>query len=259
MHMTLILVTTAFSGFLFSRLLYDFGHRNILTRYLLVLCLSYAVFFLLIRGWYELISPERRKLRKARRMKRMARKSGDPLGGASDVVDVFVQTIQSPSPADSGSVACGPYSGEGGGFSGGGATGTFGDSVPAPSGAAKTAGEAAGSALGGGDEIMIVIVLAAVCLAFVGAGVYIIYEAPLILGDAAFEFALAGALVRGSKKIATEGWVGSVFRTTVVPFLFMLTVTFIAATIIKSHYPNVERISELSYEMQQKRALNPRP
>lgn len=48
----------------------------------------------------------------------------------------------------------------------------------------------------------------------VGAGVYLLYEAPFILSEAAFEFVLAASLVSGTKRIDSSDWMGSVLKTT---------------------------------------------
>lgn len=67
--------------------------------------------------------------------------------------------------------------------------------------------------------------LAAIMAVVVGAGVYLVYEAPFILSEAAFEFILAASLVRGTKRIDSSDWVGSVFKTTSIPFIVTLSIS----------------------------------
>ena len=65
-------------------------------------------------------------------------------------------------------------------------------------------------------------------LAIAAAAIYVVYAAPLILSEAAFEAALAAALARRANRISTAGWVGSVVRATLLPFAVVLI--FAAAT-----------------------------
>jgi hypothetical protein len=112
-------------------------------------------------------------------------------------------------------------------------------------------GDVAGEALSGlGDEGglvgMVVLAIIGVIVAIVlGAGVYMIYEAPFILSEAAFEVVLAASLVRSSRAMDEPDWLGSVFRTTWLPFGVSLLVAWFGALVIHSAYPGVTRISEL--------------
>jgi len=55
----------------------------------------------------------------------------------------------------------------------------------------------------------------------------VIWAAPAILGEAAFQASLTVALARRAKKISNGSWVGSVVLKTIVPFviIFALAVT----------------------------------
>lgn len=59
-------------------------------------------------------------------------------------------------------------------------------------------------------------------LAIVFAGFYVFWAGPAILAEAAFEAALASALIRRTKQMDAPGWVGSVVRRTMLPFLCVL-------------------------------------
>lgn len=67
-----------------------------------------------------------------------------------------------------------------------------------------------------------VVVLAAFAALFILAGGYLIYTAPAILAEAAFEALLAAALARRAKRVAGGGWVGSVFLSTFWVFATVL-------------------------------------
>ncbi len=87
--------------------------------------------------------------------------------------------------------------------------------------------------------------LAAIMAVVVGAGVYLVYEAPFILSEAAFEFVLAASLIRGTRRIDSADWMGSVFKTTSIPFAITLALTFLAGYLMHHYFPVVTRISEL--------------
>lgn len=93
--------------------------------------------------------------------------------------------------------------------------------------------------------VVIFAVLAAIMAVVVGAGVYLVYEAPFILSEAAFEFILAASLVRGTRKIDSADWMGSVFKTTSIPFVITLGLAVLAGYLMHHYFPNVTRISEL--------------
>src|SRR5688572_4012488 len=73
-----------------------------------------------------------------------------------------------------------------------------GDAVITPDSAAASSrgSDAPGCGIDGGDEGCLIVVLIAVVLALVVASAYVIWAAPAILGEVAFEAALAAALAR---------------------------------------------------------------
>ena len=77
------------------------------------------------------------------------------------------------------------------------------------------------------------------------AGVYLVYEAPFILSEAAFEFILAAGLVRGARRINSADWMGSVFKTTSIPFIVTLALATLAGYLMHHYFPDVTRVSEL--------------
>lgn len=221
-HMSLILVATVCSGFLATRIMLALHLENVLLRYPLAVVFAYLVFFVSVKLWLRYIAP----IPTQQNVHNNSPDLGDVL---SDVPISF--------PSD-GSI---PFHGGGGGFDGGGASGGFGDAV----------GDVIGGAAEGlGDEgglvvIVVLAVFAAVTAALVGASAYLIYEAPFILSEAAFEFILAAGLVRGARRIDSADWMGSVFKTTGIPFVVTLTLATFAAYLIHHFFPDVTRISEL--------------
>lgn len=93
-------------------------------------------------------------------------------------------------------------------------------------------GRGGGGGGGGGDlgvfgldeGALILVLLVALLVVVFGSAVYLVYQAPMILSEAAFQVVLTGLLVRPSKKMDEPGWIGSVFRATWVPFALTLVI-----------------------------------
>jgi hypothetical protein len=85
------------------------------------------------------------------------------------------------------------------------------------------------SSLVGGDDdgcaVAVILAFAALVLAVLLAGLYLVYAAPAILAEAAFQALLAPALLPAARRAEAEGWVPGTIRATVLPFAAM----FIAA------------------------------
>ena len=95
-----------------------------------------------------------------------------------------------------------------------------------------------------GDDWGLIILIALLVLAILLATVYVIYAAPAILSEAAFNAALAGALARRTKHVSSGGWVGSVFRATVLPFLAVLILATVTGWYAHKHCPTATRLRE---------------
>lgn len=251
LHMTLIILATGLSGLLTTRCLLAAGVESIVIRYPLAVLFSYFVFFILIKLWLKYLAVTNVQ---------QVREKKSPLGDALSNIDI-------PTCGDSGgsfSGSGGHFAGGGGQFSGGGASGGFdhvgvlitegpGNTVVEHGGSAlgDTVGDVAGEAVSAlGDEgglvgIVVLAVIGTVVAIVLGAGVYMIYEAPFILSEAAFEVVLAASLVRSSRAMNDPDWIGSVFRTTRLPFGISLLIAWVGAMVIHSYYPEVTRISEL--------------
>ncbi len=87
--------------------------------------------------------------------------------------------------------------------------------------AGELVGEAASSVFDEGAGFVLIPLMIVLALVF-GAAILLIYEAPIILTEAAFEFLLAGVLIRQAKTIDDPNWVGSIFKSTWMPFSFTM-------------------------------------
>ena len=214
--MTLILAAVCLSGLSVSKLLLAFDVRLMFARYLIAVCIAYAIFFLLIRLWlwYIGISP-RARIAVSHSPKR-------PTSSSDGISFDLGTTNSSNENAD--------WSGFGGGSSGGGGatdvwaeaptnpdwTTASGNQIPSRSGTFNLGSSSSNSGGGSssnifdfdlGDDgclaILVLLLLTALIFGIFGAGVYLIYQAPVIFTEVAFEAALASGLIKASKRIVS--------------------------------------------------------
>ncbi len=240
LHMFVILLATILSGVLFLKVLFLLGLVDVRIRYPLSVCLSYLVFFACIKVWLLCISPHR--------------------SGKTNTIGWGDLSL--PSHGGSGGGRISSFRSGGGQFSGAGASGSFGDDrtaiaetglstapdpIPANSvsgGIGGTAGEVA-DALGDDDVIVAVIILVVFVATVLGSIIYILYNAPTILSDAAFQGFLAASLISRTRIMTGLGWMGSVFRTTWKPFAVTLGVAFLSGIILHWYFPRAVRLTDI--------------
>ncbi len=221
-HMSIILITTIIVGLISTKLFLALNVDDVRIRYPLVVLVSYLAFILCIRVWLYYIK-HRDKI----------------LENALDVFDIPINTTSNDSNVtleeciDSG----------GGEFGGAGASGSF----DMPGGDVVEGGVS--SIADGADfleegAIILIPLMIALTLIF-GAGIFLIYEAPIILSEVALEFILAGTLIKRAKEIDSPDWMGSVIRKTWFPFAITMILAVIFAFILHSVFPEVNAISEI--------------
>jgi len=251
-HMLLILMATVCSGFLATKLLLGLHMENVMLRYPLAVIFAYLIFFISVKLWLKYITPQP-----------AVQKAHNNSLDAGDFLPDTPISFSSDGAASAGEI----FHGGGGAFDGGGVTDSFGETgnafadsnpdifsggIDTGGGIGDAVGDVAGDVVSGalGDEggvvaVVVFSVLAAIMAVMVGAGVYLVYEAPFILSEAAFEFILAAGLIRGTKRIDSADWMGSVFKTTSIPFVVTLALAILAGYLMHHYFPNVTRISEL--------------
>jgi hypothetical protein len=237
--MSLILLAAALSGMLSAKLMLFLHVDSMVIRYPLAVLASYLAFFLFVRLWLMHVSASQRL--------RDSDPAGDVLSGLPDL-----------SEARGAGAGAARFGGGGGASGGGGATGAFDgpaanaragfvpSSSRAPDASSGTLGKA-GDAMSGifDDDAIILIALGVLLAAVFGAAIYLVYIAPHVLSEAAFDFLLGTGLVRSCRKMDRPGWVGSVLRDTYKPFLAVLMIAFIAAWVIHAHDPGITKLSDL--------------
>jgi hypothetical protein len=264
-HMAVILGGAFFAGVIANVVLFYGGVRELAWRYPLAVVAAYAAFFALIRLWLAFVasSPSR----------------ADSSSSGPDLADLL-----SAVPDGSGGVsfggggasgASGGFSGGGGGASGGAGADWSDDGSPAvlqaqlaqlqanpglAPGLASAGGDAKGGGGGGasldvgdGEGAVLVIVFGLFAAAIFGAGIYLVYDAPDILSDAALQLALASGLWRGSRQLLTPGWATGVLRKTCVPFGIVLVLAAIAGSVAGNLCPRATRLSEVYHLCVEKR------
>lgn len=250
-HMTLILATCIFSGLLTTKLLLISGVKSMLIRYPIAVVGAYLMFFLGVRVWLWYINVTR------------ASASFKSSLDVTDGVNFDVPTFN----------GRGITSGVefGGGHSGGaGATGSFDGlstdhsdltgGIDLSNGSGDTAASGVGHVLGavadtdeGGIILLVVGILLAIFLAAIfGVGAYLIYQAPNILSEAAFDFVLAGSLIKRSRMMDDPDWTGSVFRATVVPFAVILLLSVALSWTIIEYLPECTKMHDVVVKINQK-------
>lgn len=247
-HMVLILAGTFLAGVLASKALLLLRIDRMTIRYPIAVLFSYLAFFLFVRIWLWYVSA--------------SAPAAEDDAGSSDVLGIL------DIPGGSGSAPGDIIYFGGGKGGGGGAGGSFaavadtagrgteaateavGANLAAGTGNGESgAGSAAGEAVAGLldiDEVKIPLLLLGALVALVaGAAGFLIYEAPDILADAAFNAALAASLLRGARQSVASDWTEDVLRATWKPFLFILAVTFLFALVMNSLLPQAKTIRDI--------------
>jgi hypothetical protein len=238
--MLIILSATILSGVLFSKILLVLDVTDFRARYPLSVLVSYIVFFICVRLWLCCISPN---------------KSNGV--AALDHVDA---SLPSGSGADGGGLPS--FRGGGGQFSGAGASTSFegGEATVADAELASTSppletssvsdgiGDAVADAAGalGDDNIIVAVIVLVVLLATIlFSAAYVVYGAPAILSEAAFECFLAVSLIKKTREMGHESWAGSIFRATWKSFALTVLVAFFSGVFLHHYFPKAIRLGDI--------------
>jgi len=230
-HMFVILGGTITVALLTTKILLITHDRSLALRYGIAVCVAFAAFLGFIKLWLAYVG-----VCAAR-----SRSSSD----WSDFVDFDCGGINVGG-GGGGSSATDFVSG-GGRFGGGGASGSWGEAdaqvIAAP---VKSGG--GGFSLGDidlGDDAGVIILIALLVLVIALAALWVIWAAPAILSEAAFQATLTAALARRAKKISCGSWAGSVFRATVIPFVIVLALAVTLGWYAQKRCPSATRLREV--------------
>ena len=235
-HMSLIFAGTLGAAVVASSLLLAAGVESLMLRYALTAVGAYAVFFLFVRAWIAYVT-------------RLA-----PSGPGLDLPDVT-----SGGGVGSGTSELQPGGGQ---FGGGGASGSYDDGGDVPifrsvAEAGGRGGDSHGTSAGGGrggdwlslgldmDEGILVVALVLLVSVVGGAAVWMVWQAPLILPEAAFEALLASGLIKAARRNKARGWTRGVLKSTLIPFAFLLAAASFAGWAAQRACPAATRLIEV--------------
>src|SRR5262245_1055663 len=235
LHMTVILAAVCLSGVVASRLLLELGISSMLLRYPLAAACSYSIFFLLIRMWLLLLQerPASRPRAKGPALE------VDPLDAVWDIAGNIGKSGHS----YGGSVGDAPSRGTGMVYS------------PGHRGAGSgSSGDRIGSCFDGidldldGEGVIVLVALALLLVAIFGAAIYVIYQAPVILSEAAFQVMLAAGLVKASGRICRTSWIRGVLRATWIPFVAVVMMTLVFGSVVAHYRPDAVKMSDVFHQ-----------
>ena len=232
-HMGLIFAGTVGTAVVASRLLLAAGVQSLMVRYALTVVGAYAVFFVLVRMWIAYVT-------------RIA-----PRDPGLDLPDIV-------STGDGGLGGVADLQPGGGQFGGGGASGSYDDTgeVPVFRSVADAGGRGGGSSTGGGggddwlpldfDEGTLIVALILLVSAVGGTAVWLVWQAPLILPEAAFEALLSAGQIKAARRSEARGWTRGVLRSTVIPFVLVLVAASFAGWAAQRTCPPAVRLTDVA-------------
>jgi len=237
LHMTMILTLVTLTGVVTSIVLLRAGITTMWLRYSLAVITAYLVFLLGIRLWIWYV------------LKRQQSKNASSFDG-SDLTDGTF-------PVGYDSITTSDIKSSGGSFSGAGASGNFSSqgSVSMHTGNGATI-HTVDKAVSGGSifsgffddldgDALVFIIISVIVVALLGAWAYLIYQTPVILSEAFFEFLLASGLIRRANYASSDGWLFSTLKSTVIPVLIILVIAGAAGFVASSFCPDAIRLQDL--------------
>lgn len=242
-HISLILAFAFTAGLLATKGFLALGLETMHWRWPLALLVAYGAFLLGVRVWLSYVG--------LGRYLDDDKDNDIDLGDAADAVSNLVPdgSIELPDLSGSGiGDSVGSVIEHAGGGGGGGASGDFAAAV-ADSGSGGFSLPDVGDIgdLGGDDgclPVLIVILILALLAAALGVGVYLIWQAPFILTEAAFEAALAAGLVKAARRADDPGWIGGTVSASWKPFLLIFVFAVTAAALAESYAPEARTLTE---------------
>lgn len=94
------------------------------------------------------------------------------------------------------------------------------------------------------DEGAVILVVVGALALISGSALYVVYSAPEILFEAAFETILVAGLFRRGKKVQAEGWTYSIFKRTWLPFAVVLLMALLFGFTIQNRCPGATSFHE---------------
>ena len=227
LQMSLIVAITGAAGFLASYSMLQAGVAEMWFRYLCAFGIAYLVFLGLLWLWL--------------------RTSASDYGDVPDVSGLV------PAPGGDGASVL-RYSGKGGDFAGGGASGSFdtpASEVIAFDGQGAGAlfdGDAVGKAVGAAaeaDELAIPLIVLVLFGVLLCSSFFIIYSAPVLFAELMLDGILATTLYRRLRRLETRHWLETAVRRTAWPFLITALLVAACGWGMKAYAPEAQSIGDV--------------
>ena len=219
LQMFILVSLTGLAGLAASYLLLHSGVITMWSRYLVSFGIAYLAFLLLLWLWL--------------------RSRGEAFNEFPDVSGF--------SPSSSGSHACQPeFSGHGGEFAGGGASGSF--DAPAMDAVASADPGPVGEALSSAVEaeefaIPLVVIILVAAMAF--SAFFIVYSAPVLFAELIVDGVLSASLYRKLRGLQTRHWLDTAIRRTAWPFALTAIVVGAAGWAMALYAPDAHTLGEV--------------
>jgi len=93
------------------------------------------------------------------------------------------------------------------------------------------------------DALVIALVVLVACLG--GAAIWLVWQAPVILPEAAFEALVAAGLVKAARVSEARGWMHGVLRSTAIPFVLLLAAAIFLGGAVHQVCPAAIRLADI--------------
>lgn len=229
-HMSFIMMTTIALGTVTNIVLYNLlGVHHPALRYPLTVLLAYGWFFFVIRIYIALI---------------LERKNSTD-ANVVDGVDLIPSDFSSSNPTTISlpEIKAEPWIGQGGSFSGGGASGSWGEATEAVSEAVTDSALSVADDEAGG--IFILVVIGILGIAIFGSGAYFIWHSPEILSECLLQVLMVSGIQNRLKNANEKDWMGHLFQATYKPVLFVVIASVVAGAVLRVNCPFANNIREV--------------
>ena len=228
LHVSLIIAFSWCCGLLVTWQMHNAGVDSLVVRYGAALIVGYTAFLAGVRLWLWCVL-------------------GAEPGRNNLVNDVPNSVGDLPSFNVSGGTGGGISAPQGGGGAsgGGGAGGSWSESSSLSGGGGG--GIDVDVDVGDGDSaaaIVILICLIALAITFIATIIYVVYIGPHLLSEAAFQFLLAGGLLKHARK-TTSNWMECVIKDTWIPFTIVFAFTMVFAGAATYYFPQAHTMGEV--------------
>lgn len=233
LQMMLIVMLTGLAGLLASFLMLHAGVLGMGMRYFFAMCAAYIMFLFLLWIWI--------------------RTRGDGIDGNADLGGVDMPAPDLP-----------VFSGRGGSFDGGGASGDYRDSASMFDGMGDTIdnvtggiGDTVGEVAGASDDAAIPIALVLLGLAILFSSLFVVWSAPVLFAELLVDGALAAGLYSRLRSVDRRHWLETALRRTALPFVLTAAVVTGAGWWMGIYAPGAHTLGQvLDYQAQPGPAAN---